>query len=214
MPPTAQLTIDEFRALAERTPVENVIDAFLEQQPRLAAESPDAVGELEAFLWERVWNHAPWRDLPKAARALRWCHDTAPHYGPNDGDTETRLLIERLAVEPGDDALLAEYVGSVANNDYRYADKHLGDIAKGLADRERAKTLALVDTIAEYFVLSTYLEPPQPAYVRTFERAFATAVALGATEADWQAARQWVLGVASFARVPNDLFAKYAPTPR
>jgi hypothetical protein len=213
MPPPARLTIDEFRALAERAPIEDVVDVFLEQRAGLAAESPDAVGELEAFLWERVWNHAPWRDLPKAARALRWCRDTAPHYGPNDGDTETRLLVELLAVEPGDDALLAEYVYSVASNDYRYAGRHLGDVAKGLADREQAKTLALVDTIAEYFVLSTYLEPPQNAYVRTLQRAFATAVALGATAADWQATRQWVLGVASFARVPDDLFATYASAP-
>ncbi|MEO5727152.1 MAG: hypothetical protein ABI134_13225, partial [Byssovorax sp.] len=108
-------------------------------------------------------------------------------------------------------ALVLDYLGSVADTDYRYADRSLLDVARSLSSPERAQRLALLDTLAEYWVLRAYLDPPGNVYVEAMQRSFAGAAALGASESSWLDARRWVLDAISFASVPEDIHATYAP---
>lgn len=139
-----------------------------------------------------LWGKAEFSDARLAVRAFRWALDHQLSSDDVDGDTVTRTLIRMIGLTPDDDALLLEYLRAVADSDYAYADRRLGDLAvqSGISPA-RAKRLALGATFVEGWCLEvSRTRPTPPAWLANALRSsFALALRLGASASDWHAMR-------------------------
>jgi hypothetical protein len=204
--------IDTIERLLESGPLEDAAEALRANREAIEASDPDALARLEEALYARVRAQREWSDPARGSRALRYGVDIALERNLVDADTVTSLLIRAIDLTPEDDGLLIEYFRDAANSNYRYTDRSLLDVARGVRDPARARTLAAMHTIVEYLCLGFYLLPPANlVYVSAVRTAFAEAARLGVDEDAWQATRRWLLGAVPFADVPPDLFARYAP---
>jgi predicted DNA-binding WGR domain protein len=161
--------------------------------------SDDEKRELVGALLEAT----SFRDPALAVAAFRWALDDRLTSDDVDGDTITYHLIRMLELTPDDDALLFEYLRAVADADYAYTDRRLGDLAKlpGVSPA-RAKRLALGGTFVEGWCLEiSRTRPTPPNWVAdALRRSFRLAVELGATESDWLAMRDELIT----ARIASD----------
>jgi hypothetical protein len=203
--------IDTIERLLESASLEDAAEALRANRAAIEASDPDALARLEEALYARVRAQREWSDPARGSRALRYGLDIALERNLVDGDTVTSLLIRAIDLTPEDDALLIEYARESSDSNYRYTDRSLLDVARGVRDPARARTLAATHTIVEYFCLCHYLLPPtNPVYVNAMRTAFAEAAPFGVDEEAWQATRRWFLGAVPFADVPPDLFVRYA----
>ena len=200
---------ETIRATMDVAPLDDVVEAV--RQALDAGEDDDALGELVSAVLQRAVTTPTWSDPKRGARALRHLVDLAERCGIADGDTPTRILVRAIELDPEGDDAIVEYLTSVANTDYRFANRSLLDAARTVSDPARARRLAVLDTIAEWFVLQSYLEPPTEPYVAAMHRAFDGAVALGSDEAGWLDARAWVVERIPFAAslLPEDVFRRF-----
>lgn len=165
-------------------------------------------------LAERVRATRRFVDRERGSRALRWALEVARELDEVDGDTVTYHLIRALELTPDDDELLLEYLREVADTDYYYTDRTLAGLAGELRDPGRARELALAGTLAELWVLGSYLSQSSPPgwAADAARRAFAVARSLGADESAWQATRTRVLDQLRFRGDPAaDAWARWAP---